>query len=523
MENPHDSVLDNVKFRKAIDQSGKIVDITDVKNQSISKQQEFRCIGCERRLRPRTGEIRTAHFYHHKSQACSFETYLHKLGKQLFYQEFQKRKDESNEFILGIPEKVVCKKFESFGKTCTTRTMDSGKVNLIAEYPEIKMETRSGQFIPDLLIYHPELNKFVFIEIVVSNAPSIEKINSGLPIIEINAKSEEDFNFMKQGFISESIAQVKIHNFQEGQISIGECDSICQIDYTDKAYFETLMWIRDSFIYNREQSIPFVIEFKREYSCSRYFEKFQTHCNYSEWKRSNILPYYEAAKIDLKNGTAFLVISHISDKTKDILIIGGKRSRPVGWLGGVISINEVEIGRQRRTKYLNRISEDSGLFRLETNRRGVVSKDCGRDCKQMHQFFCIRKDMGAVMPELILTDFRLHNDSFPYVRLLDPSMISENKEEMFYKMVEECLKEGIAVRNCYVCRYHALNNRDIEEGDGPIFCRAFRMACNSNEAIDCTYYKPDLKSTSLNYQGRQRRFTDNNYWRNPGWKWRDSF
>lgn len=523
MENPHNSVLDNVKFRKAIDQSGKIVEITDVKNQSISKQQEFRCIGCERRLRPRTGEIRTAHFYHHKSQACSFETYLHKLGKQLFYQEFQKRKDESNEFILGIPEKVVCKKFESFGKTCTTRTMDSGRVNLIIEYPEIKMETRSGQFIPDLLIFHPELNKFVFIEIVVSNAPSLDKLNSGYPIIQINAESENDFDFLKAGFVSESIPQVEIHNFPKSTVNVESCGSKCQISEIDKEYFNTLFWIRDSFNNHKEEGSALNFEFYKEFLCSRYTEKFETQCQYREQKIIDLIPLYESAQIQLKSGAAYIQMSHKSDRTKDILFIGSNKAAPAGWQGAIIRIDESKTSKTDRLKQLSLISNGSELFRLETRRKGVTSKDCNGECKQMHQFFCIKSDMGAVMPELTLTDKRLHNDSFPFIRMLDPSMLVENKERLFFQMVEESLKEGIGVKNCYVCRYHALNNSAIEESDGPIFCKTFEKSCHSNEAVNCVRYKADMDSTMVNYLGRKSGFYKRDYWHNPGWKWEDKF
>lgn len=523
MENPHDSVLDNVKFRKAIDHSGKIVDILDIKNQSISKQQEFKCVGCERRLRPRTGEIRTAHFYHHKSQACSFETYLHKLGKQLFYEEFQKRKDESNEFILGIPEKVVCTKYESFGKTCTTRTMDSGRVNLIVEYPEIKMETRSGQFIPDLLIFHPELNKFVFIEIVVSNAPSFDKLNSGYPIIQINAESENDFDFLKAGFVSESIPQAEIHNFPESTLNVDSCVSVCQISEFEKEYFETLFWIRDSFNHHKEKGNALNFEFYEEFICSRYAEKFETQCQYRERKIIDLIPLYESVQIQLIKEAAYIEMSHKSDRTKDILFIGSNQAAPVSWLGAIIRIDESKTNKQNRLKHLNLISDTSEIFLLETRRKGVTTKDCNGECKQTHKFFCIKSDMGAVMPELTLTDKRLHNNSFPFIRMLDSSMLDENKERLFFQMVEECLKEGIGVKNCYVCRYHGLNNSAIEESDGPIYCKTFKKSCHSNEAVNCERYKADLDSTKINYQGRRTGYYKKDYWHNPGWKWENKF
>ncbi|MEP0987503.1 competence protein CoiA family protein [Ekhidna sp.] len=51
-------------------------------------------------------------------------------------------------------------------------------------------------------------------------------------------------------------------------------------------------------------------------------------------------------------------------------------------------------------------------------------------------------------------------------------------------------EKGFPVKNCHLCRYHALNTNPYNEG--PIFCKADRAVCeSSNEAVDCEKFRPD--------------------------------
>lgn len=51
-------------------------------------------------------------------------------------------------------------------------------------------------------------------------------------------------------------------------------------------------------------------------------------------------------------------------------------------------------------------------------------------------------------------------------------------------------EKGFLIKNCHLCRYHALNTNPYN--DGPIFCKADRAVCvSSNVAMNCEKYRPD--------------------------------
>lgn len=509
----------NIRYSKAFDENMWIVDIDDIKNEKTRKDQEFTCIGCGKRLHPRTGQIRIAHFCHYKSDACAFETYLHKLGKEMFRKEFERRKREFLSFILRIPEKVICNKYERFGRICSSLSRESKHIDLVIQFPEIQVETKVDEFIPDILIFNPQNETRVFIEIVVSNAPSQEKRDSGYPIIQINATCEDDFNFLIHGVISESISNVEIHNFPEDQVTISECCSTCEIDDMQKHYFDSLDWIKRSFEYCKTHSLPFHLEYLRGFSCSRYKTQFETECHYQESSLVDLILHYESAEIISINRSAYLKLIHRLDSNRDILFSGKSNQALSGWKGGIIEIIESEMQIVNKDEYLHSISHQMVEFNLLHLRRNKSEKDCAGNCKQTHQFFCIKKDMGAMMPEFTLSDKRLHDNSFPFIRLLDSSIDTKNKEEMFFRMVASSLEEGIPVNNCYVCRYHELNNSNYAEDSAPIFCKTFKKSCPSNEAVNCERYRPDLSSVSVNERGRGNRFFPSGYSNRPFRKW----
>jgi hypothetical protein len=514
MEHPFTPNQDNIRFSKAYDENAVIIDISDIKSQKISKQQEFTCVGCGEKLRPRTGEIRAAHFWHYKSDACAFETYLHKLGKEIFRKEFERRKLERMPFTLRLPEKQICNKYARFGKTCTSYKRDSKQVNLILEYPEIQIETQKGEFIPDLLIYNPRQNTFVFIEIVFSNAPSQEKYESGHPIIQINATCEEDFNFIYQGVISESMSNVQIHNFPEAHIEIGECYTVCQIDNKNKRYFESLDWLKRSFEHRKSHGLPFQLEYFRTYSCSRHQTKFETQCQYERPCKVDLTRHYESAEIIPTNESACLKLVHKEDSSRNIVFCRNSRTGLSEKVGGIIQINIEEIQFIDKNTFLSEITSMMTQFNIIKMKKNVIEKDCGGNCQQLHQFFCVKKDLGAVMLEMPLSDIRLQDSSFPYIRMLDALDPFESKEEVFFKMVESSLEERIPIKNCYVCRYHALNTSEMFHGNpDPIFCKTFKKSCRSNEAVNCERYRPDLESAAANRQGRHYK----SHFRNRGW------
>lgn len=62
----------------------------------------------------------------------------------------------------------------------------------------------------------------------------------------------------------------------------------------------------------------------------------------------------------------------------------------------------------------------------------------------------------------------------------------------FAEEVEKAFHKGVKVKNCFLCRYHAV--ADWFQGQnyiGPIFCKTFKSRTDSSAAAGCVRYRPD--------------------------------
>jgi hypothetical protein len=62
---------------------------------------------------------------------------------------------------------------------------------------------------------------------------------------------------------------------------------------------------------------------------------------------------------------------------------------------------------------------------------------------------------------------------------------------LYKEKVVKTYKNGIRVKNCFLCRYHGVNYS--YEKEGSIFCKFLKNTGSSNMAADCQYFLPDSK------------------------------
>lgn len=65
--------------------------------------------------------------------------------------------------------------------------------------------------------------------------------------------------------------------------------------------------------------------------------------------------------------------------------------------------------------------------------------------------------------------------------------------------VAKAFERGIKIRNCFLCRYHAINENRFSPDDMPIFCKIYKQLqtppqCHSTRAINCKAFIPDKKA-----------------------------
>ena len=102
-----------IKYQYAKDDNEKLIDIDSLNDENRNRSKFF-CIGCGNELIARLGKIKVHHFAHKKVVTCSGETYLHLLGKQLFFENYTDCLNKQKPFAIEIYQKrndkdiVVC-------------------------------------------------------------------------------------------------------------------------------------------------------------------------------------------------------------------------------------------------------------------------------------------------------------------------------------------------------------------------------------------------------------------------------
>lgn len=177
-------------YRYALDNEGKLIHISEV-NES-NRSDGYRCFSCGEELIPVLGKT-NAHHFRHKTSICSYETYLHKLAKHTLKQKF----DTLQEFEIVVPQNRLCINIQTckFGHEDICSVKEHRKYDLKGrgQYDSCFEErpVLDGRFVADLLIESTKGNrKPLLIEFWVTHKSSEEKINSGLPIIEIHIENE---------------------------------------------------------------------------------------------------------------------------------------------------------------------------------------------------------------------------------------------------------------------------------------------------------------------------------------------
>lgn len=179
------------KYIYALDSKGNIVCIDNV--TEADRKLGFHCVSCGLEMTPALGKRNTHHF-RHKGDTCSYESYLHKLGKKVLKEQFNR----SKHFIIGYYANTSCEKsddckyFNSHPWPCDHEVLH--KVDLKEYYDTCEEEVEYKGFRADLILKkQDEPNRSpVFIEISVTHDCDEVKLNSGIRIVEFKLKNEHD-------------------------------------------------------------------------------------------------------------------------------------------------------------------------------------------------------------------------------------------------------------------------------------------------------------------------------------------
>lgn len=232
---------ENIQYAYALNEQGEVVSINRI-NQT-NRNQYFKCLSCNNELIPRLGTEKAHHFAHKISIHCSGETYLHRLAKIIFEHVYRDCLTYNRPFYLDYPEFESCGHFFKQYKLTCGKKESMGSINLIQYFPEIEVEVADGNFVPDILLSNPKGEK-IYVEFAVSHSCSLDKMESGIRIIELSIMSEEDVLGLYNRHISRNTTAIKFYNFKKKTHYIDLCGGDCAEEFpafyvygSGKSYF----------------------------------------------------------------------------------------------------------------------------------------------------------------------------------------------------------------------------------------------------------------------------------------------
>ncbi|MBQ9174360.1 MAG: hypothetical protein IJ161_11580 [Bacteroidales bacterium] len=192
------------KYQYALDENGRLVSI----KQAYLERNDghtYHCLGCGAGLIARLGEVRTWHFAHRGDEDhCGTETYLHQLAKRRIKEKFEK----GLSFPVGYYRDVRCSDLGTcpFGREDECHKYNLETFDLKQYYDTCREEQSIGGYIADLCLTNSSKpdREPVLIEIQVSHKSTPQKRDSGLRILEIRLRTEEDIDSLLSDTIVEN-------------------------------------------------------------------------------------------------------------------------------------------------------------------------------------------------------------------------------------------------------------------------------------------------------------------------------
>lgn len=209
-----------IKYRFALDTKDNLIDIRNLERNELSKDDIFFSIDFKQLLIPRLGKIKTKHFAHKPNIDIlgSSETYLHALGKKIFYSDYSNCLQTKTPFYINYTIQKHCNRLEQEYEIICNLKQENEKFDLTRYFTEILIEKKDDTFIPDILLVNPYTKEKIYIEMAVTHLVSDEKKHSKHRIVEFILANEEDAEKLIEFKVGNFENEVNYYNFKTKQI-----------------------------------------------------------------------------------------------------------------------------------------------------------------------------------------------------------------------------------------------------------------------------------------------------------------
>lgn len=196
----------------AYNSSNELIHIEDVEKKV---QKKFRCCSCGDQMIARKGN-KNAHHFSHKKLTCSFESYIHKLAKLKFYEQYNFCIQNKIPFYVEYNTKQTCISCLTNKKIQISCGLNNKieKFDLTSVFDLISIEKKHANFVADIILESSKIEDKIFVEFAVTHKCTEEKINFGLRIIEIDIYDELDILNFKSCNLKVFSEQIKFYNFR---------------------------------------------------------------------------------------------------------------------------------------------------------------------------------------------------------------------------------------------------------------------------------------------------------------------
>jgi hypothetical protein len=265
----------DIKYRFALDDTGKSTDVRSLRSRENIAGRTFQCLACGEPMIARLGLDVTHHFAHKPNNTCSGETYLHRLAKQVFLEEYTSCVASNRPFTIEPLQRQVCNQHPGYSETSCRTKIRPKPHDLTRFLPAIRVEREKNEFVPDITLESARGRHHVFLEIAVSHPCSAAKLRSKNKIMEINVSSEDDLQPIHDHLLSAHNPKITFHNFKQDipadmcswftycrlrkEVFILFKDGTSGVRYLDKDKeiptqdLERADWYRESFVDMREE------------------------------------------------------------------------------------------------------------------------------------------------------------------------------------------------------------------------------------------------------------------------------
>jgi hypothetical protein len=422
------------------------------------------------------------------------------MGILIFHETYQSCLFTESSFFLDIPEHYVCQTCPE--GPCIVEKKVS-RIDLTKKFKQSLIEptdrVNGSSFIPDILLSGDSQEK-LYIEIVYSHKSEPEKVFAGIPIVEIDITCEDDFALIESKEISFQDPRVHLYNFtlESYEVDASEkCVKFQENLQLNERHQRNKEIFKNNYITALENNRPVNMEIDHPCEC-RDCDGGPCFVGYQPQEHDLTKHFKRIVNEEPLPGDTVPRLAIMSDYGRKVYIEFSEAFRRNSGHKKCLDSGEqiIERGIESVTlaAYIQAIPFGNVSFKYHNINPVTITKSMIKNCTRMVHYFKILRN-GKARIDSVPYQASKSQSSDP--RVIYIKEVSAAVSDVFIDEVEAAFKEKIAVKNCFLCRYHTGAN----SGDQPIFCKYLKRTCGSNKAAECEFYRPDPKAFGSSRKG----------------------